>query len=208
MGLPTAFPQRLPAASCVLACQRPLGNPVAAPLCHITWPCLACPREACALVREHEGHRLPLSVSACRNSRADVLVCVPAASWKIYFTSLHVIKSGSPPEGLFWPSPAHPNPAKGSGVGRNTDKNTDQLADRNDCRCCRDRVYLATHWCIWPPLGQSSGSWPFAAIAPVGRVQDAVSCSAFPVPQRYGDCRCVSRPARGGRVPGFCIVGS
>lgn len=51
---------------------------------------------------------------------------------------------------------------------------------------CKDRVYMATHGCIWPLLGQFSGSWPFAAIALVSL--GAARCLRFPVPQRYGDC--------------------
>ena len=30
---------------------------------------------------------------------------------------------------------------------------------------CRDRTYVATRRCIWPQLGQFSGSWPLAAVA-------------------------------------------
>ena len=29
---------------------------------------------------------------------------------------------------------------------------------------CRDRMYMATRRCIWPPFGQSSGSWPLAGV--------------------------------------------
>jgi hypothetical protein len=40
-------------------------------------------------------------------------------------------------------------------------------------------------------LGQSPSSWPLAAIALA--VLGSARRPAFPVPQRYGDCRCVSR---------------
>jgi hypothetical protein len=42
---------------------------------------------------------------------------------------------------------------------------------------CRDRVNMAIRPCIWPPpLGQSSSSWPFAAIALVSLGAARRSC--------------------------------
>jgi hypothetical protein len=51
---------------------------------------------------------------------------------------------------------------------------------------------MATRRCIWPLLGQSSGSRPFAAIAPVSWVPNPGLCG--PALQRYGGRRCHPLP--------------
>ena len=69
---------------------------------------------------------------------------------------------------------------------------------------CRDRVYVATRRCIWPLLGQPSGSWPFAAITLVSL--GAHVDPAFPGAATVRRLPLRVEASRGGRVAGFCVL--
>ena len=73
--------------------------------------------------------------------------------------------------------------------------------------CCRDRMNMATRRRIWPLLGQSSGSWPFAAIALVSAGAGMVG-PAFPGAGtvRRLPLSCRGQPWAGTRASACCGV--
>ena len=73
-------------------------------------------------------------------------------------------------------------------------------------KVCKDRVHMATRLCIWPPLGQSSGSWPFAAITLVSWPEGIDPGDQRLVVPKRGNAAPSKKKAHSLCAPNYCWV--